>query len=86
MAQLVEHWSTNRKVVGSNPTPVEVFSDFDYTPSPGVILTSEFNSKGGLLQKVSLPSTDEFFDTGIATLPNNVHDFWFALFRNLRKE
>ena len=26
------------------------FSDFDYSPSPGVILTFEFNSKGGLLQ------------------------------------
>ena len=25
MAQLVERWSTNPKVVGSNPTPVEVF-------------------------------------------------------------
>ena len=24
MAQLVERWSTNPKVVGSNPTPVEV--------------------------------------------------------------
>ena len=25
MAQLVERWSTNPNVVGSNPTPVEVF-------------------------------------------------------------
>ena len=25
MAQLVERWSTNPKVVGSNPTPVEAF-------------------------------------------------------------
>ena len=25
MAQLVERWSTNPKVVGSDPTPVEVF-------------------------------------------------------------
>ena len=25
MAQLVERWSTNPKVVGSNPIPVEVF-------------------------------------------------------------
>ena len=25
MAQLVERWSTNPKVVGSNPSPVEVF-------------------------------------------------------------
>ena len=25
MAQLVERWTSNPKVVGSNPTPVEVF-------------------------------------------------------------
>ena len=38
MAQLVEHWSTNPKVVGSNPTPVEVYSTL-----PGIILELEFD-------------------------------------------
>ena len=41
MAQLAERRSTNPKVFGSNPTPLQSkFSDFDYSPSPGVILNS----------------------------------------------
>ena len=40
MAQLVERWTSYPKVVGSNPTPVEVFG-FRLLTSPGVIHTYE---------------------------------------------
>ena len=40
--------STDPKVVGSNPTPVEV-----YSPSPGIILDSEFNCKAELLETLT---------------------------------
>ena len=49
MSQLVERWSTNPKVVGSNPTPVEVLG-LRLLASVWVILTSEFNSEGGILK------------------------------------
>ena len=42
---LVERRSTNPKVVGSNPTPVEIFG-LD-SPLPGVILTSDYTFEGG---------------------------------------
>ena len=49
MAQLVARWSTNPKVMGSNPIPVASFRT-STTHLTWRNTNSEFNSEGGLLE------------------------------------